>query len=68
MAQADYGKVDQSRAFEFGQVVLVDELLWDVREFDVHVLWVFERSANVKVLDAKAHKVLPKSRQYAVDH
>ena len=38
IAQETYGKVDSAGVLEFGQVVLIDELLLDIPEFDLHVL------------------------------
>ena len=63
-----YGEVDQPGAFKFGQVVLINELLRDLHEFDVHILWVFQGGVKVEIIDVKACKTGTRLQQHAVDH
>ena len=35
------------------QVVLIYDFLWDVGEFDAHILWVFQGHVEVEGLDVE---------------
>ena len=41
--------------YEIGEVILVDDLLWDVREFHAHVFISVEWSIEIHVTDVHGH-------------
>lgn len=49
-------KVYPAVSFIFMELVFVDEILWDVREFNSDILWAIKWSAEVKVADVVACK------------
>ena len=41
--------------YEIGEIVLVDDLLWDVREFHAHVFVLIEWGIEIHVADVHCH-------------
>ena len=52
----DYFEVDPSISRKLVKVVLLDEFLGDVGEFDLDILWAVHWSTQVKNADVKACK------------
>ena len=61
-------EVNPAVVYVVQEVVLSDEFLWDVREFDFDVLKSVEGSAEIEVGDVEGAKTRTLSGENAVDH
>jgi hypothetical protein len=51
----------------FGEVVFINEFVWDVGHVDMHILWTIHRCHEVEVLDIKTCKFCISTGEDAVD-